>query len=140
MSKKQILEDVPLMDRENQLADSATRTEELEFRREFTHEERDQMAHDFSEKFAKHQRLCLQVKEQIKALKGQISDSNEEIYSISGRIQNGYEEVEETVYLQDDQEKNRMYYYDRFGTLIKERALRPDERGKQIDMFDTKAS
>ncbi|MBC7486062.1 MAG: hypothetical protein H7282_04865 [Cytophagaceae bacterium] len=136
--KNQILEELPIEEREQGLRDICCGHEVQDYKREFNEEEITDMSKFYVQKSTAQSRSVVQKKAVIDSLKSELKIAQKELDKMLSIISTGHEVVQGEVYMIDDQESGMMGYYDPTGKLISSRRLRPEER--QLRLNQSKVS
>lgn len=134
MDKKILQEEIPSK-REEILSDSCLRSEMLDYFRAFTAEELELKKDEFARKSISLAALEDEKKKEMDSFKSKIKELKNELFMVLGHISTKQRQVRERVYLLDDQDAEKMEYYNALGELVYSRPLNQNERQLRITSF-----
>jgi hypothetical protein len=120
------------IDREKLMEASAFKIEEQSVRRAFVKEQMDVFKDELTACSIDLRNKEAAAANTIKALREEIRTAREATQDRVTKLQLGYEEAFEKVYLFDDQENSEISVFDKFGNLIGSRPLLPMEKQTSI--------
>lgn len=123
-----LFQDEPSEMRKEILEANALRVEQQSIRRPFTSGEKELFKHELSELSISLKKEKETAEKQIKEIKDKVKKAEEARMDRVKKLELGYEEALGYAYVFDDQERKKMVFYDRFGNVILERPMLPDER------------
>ncbi len=132
MITREMIENKTLEEVAQMLKDNCARTEEQMVKRYFSEDEMADMRVDLSDRSIARNDLQEELKNISKDLKDKIKAETTLIKNNLKDLKKKYTEQKEVVYLMDDQEAGRMYYYSVTGDLLSDRKLLPSEKQTRI--------
>lgn len=114
------------------LSDSAYKISNEYYSKKLTEDELTQKRREYSEQAVKLEELDKELTESKEWHKSQVKPIKTNMNSDLFQIKTGYKEVQEDLYLIDDQEEGIMGYYNGEGELVKQRPLTKEERQLSI--------
>lgn len=124
---------LPEHKREEALRDNAFQSDHMKYRRYFTEAELAEKHKEFVQVSVEYNREEEEISNQINELREKLKKKKKEMTVMLNIVDKGFDEVEGTVYMMEDQVTGMMSIYDPIGQLIQKRPLKPEER--QRNMF-----
>lgn len=134
---KDLFQDVPEQERPQHLEDNCYKCEVMDIKRPFTKEELDGFKEKLSEDLIQLNELETKLDDIKDEYRAQMQPYKEAVKAVLKNLKNRYEEVEEKVYMFDDQATGEMLYYDAKGQYLQSRKLFPAERQGVIKNLNT---
>jgi hypothetical protein len=128
-----IFQTVPVgRERETMIDVNARGVEEMKVAQYYTQEELAAMRADYVQKQTEIAQLIEQLDKVKSEINGKLKPLTKDTQYALEQIRRGYVDVEEKVYLYDDQREGLMKYYNRLGELVYSRPLAPTERQTNV--------
>lgn len=127
-----IYQNIPLDMREKMLEDMATRTEARPVKKHFSPDELTEYRKQYFDNALLQKKALEELKKAQEVYQAAIKMPVKENLYLQNNIRTGYVEVEQQVYLFDEQNEGMMYVYDNQGELMESRRLLPEERQTKI--------
>lgn len=119
-------------ERKSMLEANAYAVEEQLVRKAFTKEELDNFKEELSQCSIDLKNKQATAKKQMQEIRETLRIAEEARKDRVSKLQTGFEESLQQVYLFDDQKRRKMIVYDQFGEVVNERPLLPRERQTSI--------
>lgn len=129
---EKLYENIPVEEREEMLLAMSYRTEEKMVQKHFTPEEILDYRKQFTENWVAVNKAKVILKQAQDKYTESTKDLTKENTYLINNIQTGFVELNQQVYLFDDQENGVMKYYDSRGEFLESRRLTPEERQTRI--------
>ena len=133
-----LFQNIPINDRASMLEANCLKHEEQTVKRQFTHEELEDMRITLTDDSIKNSELEDELKALTKPIREELKNYKAVIREKLKKLKLKYDENLETVYLFDDQENGMMNTYDVTGELLSSRKLLPSEKQTRIIDLQTK--
>jgi len=136
--EKTMLQDEPGEKRKQILEDSCEQVEQVDYMKQFTLEDIEEMKTRLSDQMVALSKLEFELKEVKDDFKNRMKPIKDEVTALVENVKHQARAVTETCYKFVDHDNGQVGYYNEDGMLIKERPILPNERQTSIFTMESK--